>query len=56
MKDRNIIKNFLDKLSEANKEEFGDKSLDCCELNKSSKDLKKSSKNSDKNKEKTKSR
>ena len=35
------MKNFLDKLAKANKEEFGDKPLDCCELNKDGKYVKK---------------
>ena len=37
MKEGTWIKNFLDKLSKANKEEFGDKPLDCCKLNKDDK-------------------
>ena len=40
MKDKKSIKNFLNKLTEANKKEFGDKPLDCCEINKTTKEAK----------------
>lgn len=40
IKENKWIKNFLEKLSEANKKEYGDKALDCCELNKSDKNIK----------------
>ena len=37
MKEKKWFKSFLNKLSEANKEEYGDKPLDCCKLNKETK-------------------
>lgn len=40
MKKNNWFENFLDKLIKVNKEEYGNKTLDCCELNKSLKDIK----------------